>query len=261
MSGSSRGYWDAIAGEYQRDTRIRVDDFHYGPLVPGDRELGLLPAKVAGLRCLELGCGGAQNSLYLATQGAECVACDLSGGQLATARRLNREYRTEVQLVQADLDHLPFRADSRFDLVHSAYALPFVREPDKLIRAAAERLVSGGVLLLSTAHPLAMGEWLEVDDGETGIFTQNYFQPAKDWRQEGDTEEVCHAVPVSTLFGWVRSAGLVVDQLLEPAPQPRTVLSDRALREQVPYWSEDWQERRDELSRIPFLLVLRAIKP
>ncbi len=261
MSQASRSYWDAIAGEYQRDIRIRVDDFHYGPLVPGDRELGLLPPDIAGLRCLELGCGGAQNSVYLATQGARCVACDLSGGQLATARRLNREYRTDVQLVQADLDALPFRSDASFDLVHSAYALPFLKEPERLIQAVADRLVSGGVFLLSTAHPLAMGEWLEVDEGETGIFTQNYFQPAKDWRQEGDAEEVCHAVPVSVLFGWLRSAGLVVDRLLEPSPQPRTVLSDRALREQAPYWSEDWLERRDELSRIPFLLVFRAVKP
>lgn len=260
MSRSSRGYWDAIAGEYQRETRIRVDDFHYGPLVPGDRELGLLPPAVAGLRCLELGCGGAQNSIYLASQGAHCVACDLSREQLATAQRLSLEYQTHVALVQADLDHLPFAAGPCFDLIHSGYALPFVQEPARLIRAAAERLVSGGVLLLSTSHPLAMGEWLEVDEGETGVFTQNYFQPAKDWRQEGETEEVCQAVPVSTLLEWFRAAGLVVERFLEPAPQPRSVLSDRALRDQAPYWSEDWLERRDELSRIPFLIVIRAVK-
>jgi SAM-dependent methyltransferase len=260
MSRSSRGYWDAIAGDYQRTTRIRVDDFHYGPLVPGDRELGLLPESVNGHRCLELGSGGAQNSIYLASRGAQCVACDISGNQLATARRLAREHHAAVSLVQANLDHLPFGAEPRFDLIHSCYALPFVADPERLIREAATRLVPGGVFVLSTSHPLAMGEWLEVDEGETGVFTQDYFHPNKDWRQEGETEEVCQAVPVSTLFAWLVAAGLAVERLLEPVPPPRSAMSDRALRASVPYWSRDWAERRDELSRVPFLTVLRATK-
>ena len=261
MSRSSQGYWDAIAAEYQRVTRIRVDDFHYGPLVPGDRQLGLLPATLTGMRCLELGCGGAQNSIYLAKCGARCVACDLSGEQLAAAGRLAAEHHALVDLVQADLDHLPFRGRPRFGLIHSCYALPFVAAPERLIQAAAELLVPGGVFVLSTSHPLDMGEWLEVDGGDTGVFTQDYFSPAKDWRQEGEAEEASRAVPLSTLFGWFRQAGLVVDQLLEPRPEARNVVSDRALRDQVPYWSADWMERRDDLSRIPFLVVVRAIKP
>jgi len=261
MSRSSRRYWDAIAGAYQGTTRIRVDDFHYGPLVPGDRELGLLPPALAGCRCLELGCGGAQNSMYLARQGAACVACDLSGEQLAAARKLSREHCATVDLVQTDLDQLPFRPGPRFDLIHSCYALPFVQEPERVVREAALRLVPGGVFLLSTSHPLAMGEWVELDEGETGVFTRNYFHPDQDWRQEGDAEEICRAVPVSELFDWCRAAGLVVERLLEPRPPPRNLVSDRRLREQAPYSSEEWLERRDELSRIPFLVVIRAIKP
>jgi SAM-dependent methyltransferase len=261
MSRSSRGYWDAIAGEYQRVTRIRVDDFHYGPLVPGDSELGLLPADVSGLRCLELGSGGAQNSVFLALRGARCTACDLSGGQLAAARKLAAEHHVDVGLVQANLDSLPFRPLPSFDLVHSCYALPFLDDPERMIRAVAELLVPGGMFVLSTSHPLGMGEWLEVDDGETGVFTQDYFDPPKDWRQQGEAEEVCQAVPLSTLFEWCRGAGLQVDRLLEPRPPARSVVSDRALRDAVPYWSKDWAARRDELSRIPFLTVLRATKP
>lgn len=257
MSGTSRRYWDAIAGIYQGTTHIRLDDFHYGPLVPGDRELGLLPPRLVGCRCLELGCGGAQNSIYLAAQGARCVACDISGGQLAAAGQLIRESRAAVDLVQADLDHLPFRPEPSFDLVHSCYALPFVQEPERVVQEAARRLVSGGVLLLSTSHPLAMGEWVELDAGETGIFTRNYFQPDQDQRQEDDAEEICRAVPVSELFEWCRAAGLVTERLLEPRPR----LDNHGLRGQAPYWSEDWLERRDELSRVPFLVVIRAVKP
>jgi len=52
---NNRSYWDLLAPHYQEQTEISVDDFHYGPLLPGDRELGLLPASLDGLRCLELG--------------------------------------------------------------------------------------------------------------------------------------------------------------------------------------------------------------
>jgi SAM-dependent methyltransferase len=261
MTRSSRDYWDAIAGEYQRVIRIRVDDFHYGPLVPGDSELGLLPKDVSALRCLELGSGGAQNSVYLASRGARCVACDISGGQLAAAGKLAHEHRVSLDLVQANLDQLPFRSTPIFDVIHSCYALPFVDDPCKVIQAAADMLVPGGSFILSTSHPLSMGEWLEVDEGETGVFVQNYFRPATDWRQEGEAEEVCQAVPLSTLFQWCVDAGLVVERLLEPIPPSRSAVSDSVLRERVPYWSPDWAERRDALSRVPFLTVIRAVKP
>ena len=70
-------YWNIIADEYQDVTHISVDDFHYGPLLPGDRALGLIPPLDPGARCLELACGAGQNSLYLASAyGADCVAID-----------------------------------------------------------------------------------------------------------------------------------------------------------------------------------------
>ena len=259
MSRSSRGYWDAIAAEYQGTTHIRVDDFHYGPLVPGDRALGLLPRSVEGMCCLELGCGGAQNSIHLARRGARCVACDLSGGQLAAARRLNAENGGLVALVQADLDRLPFAPAPRFDLIHSCYALPFVDSPERLVKAAADLLVAGGTMIFSTSHPLDTQQWMETDDGAFGVFVHDYFRPPPDRRQEGGNEEASKAVPVSTLFGWFRDAGLIVDRLLEP--RPADGLSRRELRKQAPYWSEEWLELRHELSRIPFLTVVRALKP
>ena len=87
MSGNAP-YWDATADLYQRATRISVRDFHYGPLLPGDRELGLLPDPVEGLRCLEVGCGAGQNSIHLASRGAVCTALDVSDGMLDHGRRL-----------------------------------------------------------------------------------------------------------------------------------------------------------------------------
>ena len=38
-----RQYWDAISGTYRAITRIDAGDFHYGPLLAGERRLRLLP--------------------------------------------------------------------------------------------------------------------------------------------------------------------------------------------------------------------------
>ena len=32
-------YWNATADSYAERVTIRTDDFHYGPLIPGDRDL------------------------------------------------------------------------------------------------------------------------------------------------------------------------------------------------------------------------------
>ncbi|MBL7012580.1 MAG: hypothetical protein ISR85_06605, partial [Kiritimatiellales bacterium] len=40
---SSARYWNDIAELYQKETRISTSDFHYGPLLPGDSQLELLP--------------------------------------------------------------------------------------------------------------------------------------------------------------------------------------------------------------------------
>ena len=85
---AQRGYWDSLADEYARITRIRTDDFHYGPQIPGERELRLLSPLGPESSALELGCGGGQNSVWLAKKGVRCEALDVSEGQLAHARAL-----------------------------------------------------------------------------------------------------------------------------------------------------------------------------
>ena len=93
-----RLYWDETADEYQDVTRISTDDFHYGPLLHGDRIQKLLPKITPGMKCLEIGSGAAQNSFYLASQGAECTATDISPQQLKHAERIGKEIDVEIKL-------------------------------------------------------------------------------------------------------------------------------------------------------------------
>lgn len=268
MNANTRRYWDATATEYQQQTRISCSDFHYGPLLPGDSQMRLLPRDVDGMKCLELGAGAAQNSIYLASSGASlCVALDLSYRQLAVARQLARDLGVHVELVQGDLECLPFSAPAMFDLVHSVYALPFVEDQRGVIQVAASFLKPGGIILLSTAHPLANAEWLAVDGDETGVFLQDYFVPPVDARmvEEEDALEAgisaCCPVPVSHVFGWLREAGLQILDFLEPEPAPIDTMSKQEIQENVPYDSSQWRERHEELTRIPAAAIFRARKP
>jgi SAM-dependent methyltransferase len=240
----NRIYWDAITEEYQKSTRISIDDFHYGPLIPGEQSLGVLPAKMKGLKCLEIGCGAAQNSIVLAKMGAECTAFDISEQQIKYAKAFAENAGVDIDLRCLSMDD-PTGITGQFDFIHSVYAISFSSSPATVVKFAADHLVDDGVFLLSTGHPLAQCEWLQVDD-EHGAFLPDYFNIPPDVRyDEDDNEEISSKnYPLSVISGWIADAGMCVERLLEPVANPGEVAD-------VPYYSEGWAEYSDIFARIP----------
>ena len=300
---SSARYWNDLAELYQKETRISTSDFHYGPLLPGDSVLGLLPARLRqgsgaartsdGIRCLEIGCGAGQNSIFLTKQGAQCVAIDISEEQLAHGRKLAKKENVDVDFrcismdSLEDLQHPPRPAgtppqegiekgplhrrggqseamagEGLFDLIHSSYALPFSADSAKVIAECAAMLKPGGTLLLTTGHPLYAGEWLDIGDGEDGVFLPDYFQLEPDVRMSLDdkTMNAAHYWPISQIAEWMHEAGLVIERLLEPAPLPIPDMSEEEIRAQVPYESKDWRALYDQLARIPVVVIFKCKK-
>lgn len=257
---SSARYWDDLAALYQKETRISTGDFHYGPLLPGDSTLHLLP-DVRGLRSLEIGCGAGQNSIFLAKQGAQCVATDISEKQLAHGRKLAGAEKAEVNFRRVSMDAMDDLGV--FDLIHSTYALPFSADPAKVIADAAAMLAPGGTFLLTTGHPLYAGEWLDIGDDEDGLFLPDYFRPEPDVRMSLDdkTMSAAHYWPISAVSEWIHSAGLMIDRLLEPAPMPIPEMSEAEIRAKVPYESADWRALYPQLARIPVVVIFRCRKP
>lgn len=266
---SSARYWDDLAAVYQDKTRISIDDFHYGPLLPGDSRLHLLPAFNSPTACspsqdvfdcLEIGCGAGQNSVFLAKQGARCVAIDISGEQLAHGRRLALAENVDIDFRCLSMDAMG--DPGRFDLIHSTYALPFSAAPQQVIAAAAAMLKPGGTFLLTTAHPLYAGEWLEVDDDEEGMFLPDYFSPPPDVRMSLDDKTFIGAQywPLSKIAEWIYGAGLLIERLLEPVPLPIAEMSEAEILEAVPYDSPDWRELYPRLSRIPVVAIFKCIR-
>ncbi|MFO1492934.1 MAG: class I SAM-dependent methyltransferase [Kiritimatiellia bacterium] len=257
---SAGAYWDRLAARYQRDTRISTRHFHLGPLLPCATRLGLLPDLPPGARCLEAGCGGGQNSLFLARSGHGCTAIDNSRAMLECGREQARALDLPVDFVHADLDDLPSSRSLRgpFDFIHSAYALPFTRDPSAVIAALARRLRPGGTLLVSTGHPLFAMPRADFTDGGFGVVVEDYFHPPADRRRSGGGSIAARTAPVSTLLGWFLDAGLRIDRVAEPRPLPVHRMSAKKIEAAVPYWSHDWISLRPELEAVPVVLVVRA---
>ena len=107
---------------------------------------GRLREDLAGKDIVELGCGTAYLSAWLARREARPVAVDLSSRQLASAARFQKEYGIRFSLVQADAEILPL-PDEGFDLAISEYGASIWCDPYRWIPEAARVLPPSGELI------------------------------------------------------------------------------------------------------------------
>src|SRR6185436_13172274 len=118
----NRAFWDERATEYAApaDENWARDTPTWGIWGVRESDLELLPADIAGRDAIELGCGTAYVSAWLARRGARVVGIDNSEAQLATARRLQTDHGLEFPLLHGNAETVPY-PDASFDLAISEY--------------------------------------------------------------------------------------------------------------------------------------------
>ena len=236
---ANRSWWDGEAVEYyaEHGEFLGDDDFVWGPEGLREADAHLL-GDVRGRRVLEIGCGAAQCSRYLAGLGAQVVATDLSGGMLRKGLDLNRRVRSRqasgpadapasvplspgspapVPLAQCDAAALPFR-EAAFDIVFTAYGvIPFVADSALVMRECARVLRPGGRLVFSTTHPI---RWAFADDpGPEGLVARlPYFDrtPYVEADASGRATYVEHHRTLGDRVRELSAAGLRLVDLVEP---------------------------------------------
>ncbi|MEU6170749.1 class I SAM-dependent methyltransferase [Streptantibioticus parmotrematis] len=219
-SRASRGWWDRNADEYQGEHGAFLGDdrFVWGPEGLDEADAALLgpAAALAGTRVLEIGCGAAQCSRWLAARGARPVALDLSHRQLQHALRID-DGRPGFPLVQADAGTLPF-ADGSFDLACSAYGgVPFVADSARVMREVHRVLRPGGRWVFSVTHPV---RWAFPDEpGPEGLtVSASYFDrtPYVEQDEAGRAVYVEHHRTLGDRVREIAAAGFRLADLVEP---------------------------------------------
>lgn len=247
--------WDGRANDYQADTRISLNDVHYGPLSPGERELQVL-GDVRGSRVLELACGAAQNSIVLAKWGARVTAMDISSRQLAWARGLIEKERVDVSLLRGDMERLGMFRSGVFDVVLSSFGWDHVPDLETCVNECHRVLNDSGLLVVCTGHPLAAFEW---DEDEKAVLVTDYFNPPVD-SEEPSPWNLVFFHTVEEMFGLLTSRGFRVERVLEPYPYPVDMMSDGE-KQAVPYISPHWERQYQRFRRVPFTIIYVARKP
>jgi ubiquinone/menaquinone biosynthesis C-methylase UbiE/uncharacterized protein YbaR (Trm112 family) len=93
-----------------------------------------------GKKVLDAGCGSGRHAYFAAQYGAEVWAVDISDAVEIAARNT---LGTGARIVQANLNHLPFPAES-FDLVYSMGVLHHLPDPESAFRNLLRFVKPGG---------------------------------------------------------------------------------------------------------------------
>ena len=241
----NRASWTKSNEQYTHEHGVRAwqqEDVTWGLWGIAESELGVLP-DVAGKDVIELGCGTAYFSAWLARRGARPVGVDITPAQLETARQMQRETGLEFPLLEANAESVPL-PDASFDLALSEYGASIWCDPFKWIPEAARLLRPGGELLFlrnSTISMLcaALDGWHEtLQRPQRGLHRL-------DWEDDDTTEfQLGHG----DLFKLLRESGFDVLDLIElyapeAAEDAAFYHSDAEWAKKWP-WEEIWKARK-----------------
>jgi SAM-dependent methyltransferase len=166
--------------------------------------------------CIELGCGTAYVSAWLARRGARPVGIDISDAQLATAKSLQQEFGLEFPLVQGNAEEAPFPNGS-FNLAISEYGASIWCDPYRWIPEAARLLRPGGLLVFLVNGVLAM---LCEPDAEDACPTDRLLRPyfgmhRFEWSSD---ESVDFHLPHGEMIALLRENSFEIQELIEIRP-------------------------------------------
>ena len=220
----NRRHWDDMAPDWvaMGERAWAAADPTWGIWGVPEAELEMLPTDMSGLDAIELGCGTAYVSAWMARRGATVTGIDNSAAQLATARRLMDEHGIELTLIHGNAETVPL-PDSSFDFAINEYGAAIWCDPETWLREAHRLLRPGGRLVFLANHPLAMVCAPENGANVVDRLERPYFgMHTLDWREvDVDPGGVNFCLPISDWVALFRRIGFSIDDLREPqAPDP-----------------------------------------
>jgi SAM-dependent methyltransferase len=208
------------------------EDITWGIWNIPEAQLGVLPP-LEGIDVVELGCGTAYVSAWLARRGARPVGVDPTPAQLETARAMQREFGLEFPLIEAGAEHVPV-ADASFDLAVSEYGASIWADPYSWVPEAARLLRPGGRLVFLRNSTIVILCTPDEGQVETRLVRPLFAMHRFEWPEGGVEFHLPHGEWIRLL----RVSGFEIEDLVEiQAP------ADAENHPYYDYVTADWARR------------------
>jgi len=232
----NREHWDKQAADYvaSGERHWAQQDPTWGIWNVSESEIRMIPDDISNRDAIELGCGTAYVSAWLARRGAKVVGIDNSEQQLVTARRLQQEHDLDFRLIHGNAESVP-HPDESFDFAISEYGACLWADPKKWVAEAARLLRPGGRLHFLT-HAFLL--CLCMDDDESKPATDRLLRPAfgvyrMEWPDSSGIEfHLSHADWIRLL----RDSGFEIEDLIEIRPT-------EGAKTRYPFVTLDWARK------------------
>src|SRR5215472_14786086 len=243
----NREKWDKQAADYAAagERGWHSNAPAWGIFQVPESELHLFPEDLNGKDVIELGCGTAYVSSWLARRGARVVAIDNSAEQLATARRLQQAYGLDFELIHGNAEDVA-KPDASFDLAFSEYGACLWADPARWVPEAARLLRPGGQLVfLTNSYLMTLCMPPEDDVAASNRLLRPAFGIGRiEWPNDPGVEfHLSHADWISLL----RRSGFDIEALIDVRPAPdATTRYPFVTLEWARQWpcEEAWKARR-----------------
>ena len=140
----NRVAWERLAAAYVADGRAawRGDELRWGLWGLPESELQLLDGFGSGEDAIELGCGTAGISAWLARRGLRPVAVDFALAQIRNVESLQDDFDLRFPVVRENAEQVAYESES-FDLAISEYGASLWCDPQRWL-AGGESAASPG---------------------------------------------------------------------------------------------------------------------
>ncbi len=237
---ANREAWDRMATDYVDGGRRAwaQPEPSWGIWNVPESEIHLLPDELEGKDAIELGCGTAYVSAWLARRGARVVGIDNSPKQLESARTFQLEFGLEFPLILGNAERVPY-ADASFDFAVSEYGAALWADPYSWIPEAGRLLRPGGRLVFLTnglLMQLCVEEYVANDPAKNILQRPLFGMHRTIWPD--DTSVEFH-LPHGKWIDVLRDSGFEIERLVE-IQAPADALPSQKFSFVTPDWARQW---------------------